>query len=78
MFKMFKLFNRFVPFKTFKQFNRCAPFKSLKNELVPNVPVVPSSDFTERPATLSCRIGGYARCATKDERKTLTTSLAQC
>ena len=50
MFKMFKLFNSFVPFKTFKQFNRCAPFKSLKNELVPNVPVVPSSDFTERPA----------------------------
>jgi hypothetical protein len=77
MFKMFKLFNRFVPFKTFKQFNRCAPFKSLKNELVPNVPV-PSSDFTERPATPSCRIEGYALCATQDERKTLTASPAQC
>ena len=54
MFKMFKrstlrsvqTFTNFAPFKSFKQFNRCAPFKSLKNELVPNVPVVPSSDFT--------------------------------
>ena len=67
MFKTFKLFNSFVPFKTFKQFNRCAPFKSLKNELVPNVfkiSVVP---------ILRC-----ALCATQDERKTLTASLAQC
>ena len=64
MFKTFKLFNSFVPFKTFKQFNRCAPFKSLKNELVPNVPVVP---------ILRC-----ALCATQDERKTLTLALAQC